>query len=175
MDRNLPVRLIRFLKGRTMRLIIQHVSVLLARILLSLFFLWNGANLIGDWVQSSDMLGGRLAQVVGEAVGNQGVALAHVILLLEVFCLLVGGLLLLVGFRGRLAAFLLILFLVPDTLVLHSFWTVDPANVLAYTEHLTHFLKNVGLLGGLLLVMGFGSGGFSVDLLLGRRRRTEGF
>ena len=158
-----------------MRLMIQHISVLLARILLSLFFIWNGANLIGDWVQSSDMLGGKLAHIVGEAVGNQGVALAHVILLLEVLCLLVGGLLLLIGFRGRLAAFLLILFLVPDTLVLHSFWTVDPANVLAYTEHLTHFLKNVGLLGGLLLVMGFGSGGFSVDLLLGRRRHTEGF
>lgn len=158
-----------------MRLMIQHISVLLARILLSLFFIWNGANLIGDWVQSSDMLGSKLAEVAGEAVGNQGVALAHLILLLEVLCLFVGGLLVLIGFRGRLGALLLIIFLVPDTLVLHSFWTIDPANVLAYTEHLTHFLKNVGLLGGLLLVVGFGSGGFSVDLLMGRKRRAEGF
>jgi len=158
-----------------MRLMIQHISVLLARILLSLFFLWNGANLIRDWVQSSDLLGGRLAEVAGEVVGNQAVALAHLILLLEVLCLFVGGLLVLIGFRGRLGALLLIIFLVPDTLVLHSFWTIDPGSVLAYTEHLTHFLKNVGLLGGLLMMVGFGSGGFSVDLLMGRRRRPEGF
>jgi len=150
-----------------MRAVSQHVSVLLARILLSAFFLWNGANLISAWVQNTDALGGQLTAVLGEAVGNQGVALAHLVLLLEVLCLLVGGLLLLIGFRGRLAALLLIIFLVPDTFVLHSFWTVAPPEV---AEQLTHFLKNVGLLGGLLMVLGFGSGGFSVDLVMGRKK-----
>ncbi len=61
------------------------------------------------------------------------------------------GLLLAIGPLGRLAAVALALSLVPTTLAGHPFWEEDdPA---ARAQQRTQFLKNAGLLGGLLLAM----------------------
>ncbi|MEV0325010.1 DoxX family protein [Micromonospora echinospora] len=60
-----------------------------------------------------------------------------------------GGLMLATGHLTRPAALLLAGSLVPTTLAGHPFWTADdPA---ARMNHQVHFLKNLGLLGGLLL------------------------
>jgi putative oxidoreductase len=62
---------------------------------------------------------------------------------------LVGGLLLATGHFTRPAAAALAGSLVPTTFGGHPFWTFeDPA---VRVNHQTHFLKNLGLLGGLLL------------------------
>lgn len=147
-----------------MRTLLQHVFVLLARVMLSLFFLWNGASILMDW------------HAHREGLATLGVPYAVPLLAFEVFCLLVGGLLLATGFRGRLGAVLLILFLVPDAIV-HGDWSwlsaFSLSGLQAHAEEVTHFLKNVGLLGGLLMVLGFGSGGFSLDLFLGRKRNKK--
>jgi putative oxidoreductase len=83
-----------------------------------------------------------------------------------------------VGLWGRLGAVLLIIFLVPDTLVLHNDWSwlgkVSLTHVSAHAEQITHCLRNLGLLGGLLMVLGFGSGGFSIDLLRQGKRKVVG-
>jgi len=145
-----------------MRSIFQHVCILLARIMLSLFFLWSGAEIINDW------------QGHCQALVNQEVRFAVGLLGFEVLCLLVGGLLLVVGFRGRFGALLLIIFLVPDTLVGADWsWlsTFSLSELTAHAEEVTRLLKNLGLLGGLLMVLGFGSGGFSLDLLFGGRKK----
>ena len=95
------------------------------------------------------------------------------LLAFEVFCLLVGGLLLAMGFRGRLGALLLIFFLVPDTLI-HGDWgwlsAISLPEITAHADEVTHCLNNLALLGGLLMVLGFGSGGFSLDLLFAGRK-----
>ncbi|MFI7596478.1 DoxX family membrane protein [Actinoplanes sp. NPDC049681] len=58
------------------------------------------------------------------------------------------GLLLATGRLTRPAAAVLAAGLVPTTVAGHSFWTMpEPER----TQHETHFLKNLGLLGGLLL------------------------
>jgi uncharacterized membrane protein YphA (DoxX/SURF4 family) len=60
-----------------------------------------------------------------------------------------GGLLLATGHLTRAAAAVLAGTLVPTTVVGHSFWNMkDPAQ---RTNHQIHFLKNLGLFGGLLL------------------------
>jgi len=147
-----------------MHTLFQHVSVLLARLLLSLFFLWNGAHILLDW------------QGQRQALEWQGVGYAVPLLIVEIVCLLVGGLMLAVGFRGRLGALLLIAFLVPDTLV-HSDWSwlggLSLPELRAHADEVTRALKNVALLGGLLLVLGFGSGGFSLDLFFHGRKKRE--
>jgi putative oxidoreductase len=61
-----------------------------------------------------------------------------------------GAFCLVTGFKKEFGAALLIAFLVPTTLLFHSPW--DPAQ-------LTQFLKNLGLIGGLLLVASSGSRG----------------
>jgi uncharacterized membrane protein YphA (DoxX/SURF4 family) len=62
----------------------------------------------------------------------------------------VAGVLLALGWFRRLAAVLLAGSLVPTTLAGHRFWELDdPA---ARARQRTQFLKNLGLLGGLILV-----------------------
>ncbi|MGC4806491.1 DoxX family protein [Micromonospora sp. DT233] len=61
---------------------------------------------------------------------------------------LVGGLMLATGRFTRPAALLLAGTLVPTTLAGHAFWQKEPAE---RAQHQLHFMKNVGILGGLLL------------------------
>ena len=72
-----------------------------------------------------------------------------------------GGLSILLGYRARVGAWLLVLFLVPVTLMMHNFWTVkDP--MMAQMQMIM-FMKNLGLIGGALLISQFGTGGWSLD------------
>jgi len=72
-----------------------------------------------------------------------------------------GGLSVLLGFRARLGAAMLAAFLVPVTLSMHAFWAVpDPS--MAQLQF-AMFMKNVGLLGGTLLIAHFGAGPYSLD------------
>lgn len=72
-----------------------------------------------------------------------------------------GGLSVLLGYRARLGAWLLILFLVPVTLAMHNFWAVkDP--VMAQIQ-MADFAKNIGLIGGALVVAQLGAGPWSLD------------
>ncbi|MHC4400474.1 MAG: DoxX family protein [Planctomycetota bacterium] len=143
----------------------QHVFVLLARVFLSLFFLWTGLMIICDWTTHRDLL------------SHLGAWMAVPVLITEIVFLILGGVLLMVGFRGRLAAGVLIIFLLADTLVLQGDWSwvseVSLSELTAQEEQITPLLQNLGILGGLLMVLGFGSGGFSLDLFLrGRKKKV---
>jgi putative oxidoreductase len=90
-----------------------------------------------------------------------GVPLASVAVPVSGILALVGGLSVLLGLRTRIGAWLLVVFLVPVTLMMHAFWTVsDPA---AHQLQMVMFLKNLGLLGGALLLAYFGAGPVSFD------------
>jgi putative oxidoreductase len=72
-----------------------------------------------------------------------------------------GGLGILLGYRAKLGGWLLVLFLVPVTLMMHKFWLVqDP--MMAQIQMIL-FMKNVSMLGGALLISRFGAGPFSLD------------
>ena len=73
---------------------------------------------------------------------------------------LIGGLSVAFGYQARFGAWLLVLFLVPVTWKMHSFWNVPGAEV---KQQLTHFMKNIALLGGALLIAHFGAGPLSID------------
>jgi putative oxidoreductase len=77
-----------------------------------------------------------------------------------------GGVSLLVGYKTRLGALLLILFLIPVTFTFHNFWTYPPDE---RQQQMFNFMHNFTLMGGLLLLMIFGPGPLSVDL----RRRAS--
>lgn len=97
---------------------------------------------------------------VGYAV-QKGVPLASLLVPLSGIIAFAGGLSVLSGYRARLGAWLLVLFLVPVTLMMHNFWTLtDP--MMAQMDQ-AMFMKNVGLLGGALLIAHFGAGPVSLD------------
>ena len=72
-----------------------------------------------------------------------------------------GSILLIVGWRTRWAAWLLVLFVVVAAFAAHRFWEISDAG--QFYNQMNHFLKNVAIVGGLLYVATFGPGSASVD------------
>ena len=74
---------------------------------------------------------------------------------------LLGGLSILVGYKGRWGAVLIILFLIPVTITMHNFWAVtDP---MAKQVQMVMFLKNISMLGAALMILNFGTGPLSIE------------
>jgi len=109
---------------------------------------------------------GKLAAWSGTVAyaGSKGVAV--VLLVIATALELLGGLSVVLGFKARWGALALLIFLVPVTLVFHNFWAV-PAQ--QQQLELVNFLKNLGIGGGLLIVLGTGAGPFSIDNRVGGR------
>ncbi|HEX7734877.1 MAG TPA: DoxX family protein [Ktedonobacteraceae bacterium] len=90
--------------------------------------------------------GGRVEIVAAAGLPNPKAAVE-----LNGAAMVVGGSMLALDIAPRLAAAGLIASLVPTTVVGHAFWKAgDEA---ARKAHLTQFLKNIGIVGGLLLVL----------------------
>lgn len=92
---------------------------------------------------------------------SMGVPMADLLVPVAGAMILIGGLSVLLGYWARLGALLIVAFLVPVTLIMHRFWGLTDAMQAA--NQTAHFLKNVSMLGGALLVMYFGPGPFSLD------------
>ena len=91
----------------------------------------------------------------------QGVPLASIAVPLSGVISLVGGLSIALGYKARWGAWLLVLFLVPVTLMMHRFWGLsDPQFAMI---QLAMFMKNVALLGAALLITVVGSGPRSLE------------
>jgi putative oxidoreductase len=92
---------------------------------------------------------------------HSGVPMAGLLVPASGVLALAGGLSILLGYRAKLGAWLLVLFLVPVTLLMHNFWAVkDP---MMSQMQMAMFLKNVTMLGGALLISQFGAGALSLD------------
>jgi putative oxidoreductase len=132
-----------FLGGTGHVVALERYGTVVARILISQIFILSGITKIMDPA-------GTAAQM--EARGMLWTAAA-----VE----LGAGLCLLFGFKTRLAALALFLFLIPVTLTFHNFWTY--AEPKERTQNMIMLMHNLTLMGGLLLVMTFGPGPFSLD------------
>jgi putative oxidoreductase len=125
----------------------QKAVVALGRFFFALIFLLAGANHFNK-------------QTIGYAE-SQGVPLASLAVPLSGVLAIAAGLSILLGYRAKLGAWLIVLFLIPVTLMMHKFWTVtDP--MMAQLQMIL-FMKNASMLGGALLISHFGAGPFSLD------------
>lgn len=115
---------------------------LAARICLSLIFLKAGISHITGF---SGFV---------ELIASSGLPLAPLLAIATIVFQLLGALSLLLGYQTKIGSILLILFLIPASFMFHS--PFDP-------EQLNAFLKNIGLIGGLLMVIYAGSGALSVE------------
>jgi putative oxidoreductase len=125
----------------------KGLAVLLGRILFVAIFLMAGSNHFSK-------------QTIAFAA-SQGVPFASFAVPLSGVLALAGGLSILLGYRAKIGAWLIALFLIPVTLMMHKFWTVhDP--MMAQIQ-MVLFMKNVAILGGALLISQFGAGPLSLD------------
>ncbi|MGC8466459.1 MAG: DoxX family protein [Acidimicrobiales bacterium] len=83
-----------------------------------------------------------------ELVAQAGLPAADLLIRINGAAMVVGGLALATGFRQRRAALGLIASMVPTTLVGHSFWQHDDPQTRVTNR--IQFLKNLGLIGGLV-------------------------
>jgi putative oxidoreductase len=129
------------------------IVVLLGRICFSLVFILGSINHFnGSDTAYAIQAGLPMAKLLVPASG----ALA-----------LLGGLSILIGYHAKVGAWLIVLFLVGVTPVMHNFWAVkDP---MMHAMQQVNFMKNLSMLGGALLITQFGAGPMSVDAGRGGR------
>jgi len=102
-----------------------------------------------------------------DAAARHGVPLAALLVPVSGVIALTGGLSVLVGFRTRFGALLLVLFLIPVSLLMHNFWAAaDPTT---YQLEQAMFMKNITMVGGALLIAYFGAGPVSLDAFVDPR------
>jgi putative oxidoreductase len=132
----------------------NDITTLAGRILIAVIFLISGFFKVGGY-----------AQIVGYAAAMHlpapGVAIA-VAAAVELAC----GLAILAGFKTRFAAWLLFLYLIPVTYVFHNFWAVQGQE---QQLQMVNFLKNVAIMGGLLVLSVNGAGAYSADGKLAKK------
>jgi putative oxidoreductase len=78
-----------------------------------------------------------------------------------------GGLAILLGFATRYAALAILAFTIVATFSSHRYWNFSGAE---RTGQQSHFMKNVSMMGGILLLFITGAGRLSLDRVLARRR-----
>lgn len=116
---------------------------LIGRTFLATIFIHAAINKIFDFAPTQTMM------------TEKGLPLAGILLGGTIVFQILGGLSLVLGYKTRLGAWLLILFLIPTTVIFHDFWDVPAEKI--------DFLKNLSIMGGLLMITYFGAGPVSVD------------
>lgn len=121
--------------------------VLLGRVLFGLIFILAGPNNFSS-------------QTIAYSASH-GVPLASLAVPFSAVLAILGGLSILLGYRAKIGAWLIALFLIGVTPMLHNFWAVsDP---MAHQMQFIMFMKNVSMLGGALLISQLGAGPWSLD------------
>lgn len=93
-------------------------------------------------------------------MSSKGMPAAEVLAVLTILLEIGGGLALMFGWRARWAALALALFTLLASVVFHNFWAVPEAQKMM--QQLL-FMKNMSVVGGLLMVAALGAGPASLD------------
>jgi putative oxidoreductase len=110
----------------------------IGRLFISAIFIITGVMHILHWHEKAAGLGAK------------GMPFPDFFLVCAVVLMIGGGILLLVGQHIHLAAIALLVFMVPTTLLYHNFWSFPAAE---YQGQFIQFLKNLAIMGGLLMVL----------------------
>ena len=130
----------------------KDIADLIARVLIACIFLYEAYDSIIFFNST------KMTMEAYSIVWNQ-----DFLLIGAIFLLLMGGILVLIGYYPNFGAVLLLLYWVPVTFIVYSFWN-DPPGVRRINSIM--FMKNLAIMGGLLFVFVNGTGKYSVKRLL---------
>src|SRR5271156_4887566 len=121
--------------------------------------------LAGRLLISAIFISSGLSKLAGHAAiagyaASKGLPATDLAIWLAAAVEILGGLSILLGFQTRIGAWLLFLYLIPVSVVLHNFWALQGMEKM---DNQIHFFKNVAIMGGLLFVATFGAGAYSID------------
>jgi putative oxidoreductase len=137
----------------------KNLTALCGRVLLVTIFLISGWGKIVAFERTTTYM------------AEKGIPFAVYFLVAAIIVEIIGGLSVGLGYKARLGAAALFLFLIPTTFLFHNFWIETG---LKRNVETIMFLKNLGLMGGFLMVVANGAGKWTVDewLRLSRYRRS---
>jgi putative oxidoreductase len=118
----------------------ERYAMITARILVAAMFLLNGFNIIGQTLAAHEL-------AVYGAPASLIAALIAAVRSLQ----LIAGSCLILGVYPRVSALALLLFLIPATLMAHSFW--EAIGTPLYQVQLINFSKNLSMAGGLIFII----------------------
>ncbi|HEV7881647.1 DoxX family protein [Bradyrhizobium sp.] len=131
------------------------------RVLFAILFIVSGAFKLLDITATTQMITdkvvipGMLTGYTTELEGITGMPMPQMLAIavgaLELIC----GLMIALNFGARFFAIVLIIFVIAATFTYHDFWNQAGAE---QKNNIVHALKNVSLLGGLLIIAGIGRG-----------------
>lgn len=126
----------------------------LGRILLALIFVRGGLSKLSSVAATTAYM------------GSHGIPNPDLLVWGAIALELVGGLMLMAGLMTRVLGFLFFLYTLVLALIFHRYWTMT--GEAARTQG-SSFFEHLAIMGGMLYVMAYGAGPFSLDALIRRR------
>ena len=123
------------------------VIPLLGRLLITYIFATSGIAKVLSW-------SGNVAYM-----STRHLPFIPALLAVAAFVELAGSICLITGYRARIAAVVMFLYMIAVTLLFHNYWAGNP-NLAGIQE--THFRKNLAIMGGLLMLAYGGPGAWAV-------------
>ncbi len=130
----------------------KDIADLIARIFISILFLYESLDAIIFF--DSNLM----------TMQEYGITfIPKLFLSLAIVCLLLGGLMVLSGYYANIGAIMLLIYWLPFTFIVYSFWNDPPE-----TQRITslNFMLNMAIIGGLLLLVANGSRKYSIKRLI---------
>jgi putative oxidoreductase len=134
--------------GREMNNTMSDAIALIGRLLLAAMFVYAGYGKIGGFEGTAGY------------IASKGLPLAQLLAAGTIALEIVAGLMLVVGWKARWAAFALAAFTVLASVIFHAYWAFP---VDQFRTQQLFFLKNMATTGGLLMIVAFGAGRWSLD------------
>lgn len=129
----------------------NNLLALIGRILISAIFIYEGADSILYMEKTRAMM-----IEYGLTWKTDTLLYGSIVLLV------VGAIMLLIGYRIRFGVWLLLIYWLPLTFIVYSFWN-DPAEMRRLNAIL--FMKNLAIAGGLIMIAAHGGGRYAVQRL----------
>ena len=135
----------------------NRLLIVLGRILIAYIFIVGGVNKILDWSSTSEHVAAVFSDWKSYSTGLNSLEaifgflepMSSFLLIIAIALELIGGIFVLIGFRPKWGTICLILFLIPTTILYHHFWFLEGK---AREDQLVAFMKNISILGGLLIL-----------------------
>ncbi len=139
----------------------MNIAYALGRILVPIVFIWEAIRDMLDIRVFAKLLSDNNFPLPDEISGYLGdmpkyQALAWTLAGLELIC----ALMILLGLKARWGALILVVYSAATIFFIHHFWDMSGA---AYELNQIQALKNLSIMGGLLLIVAVGSGPHSID------------
>jgi len=134
---------------------IENSCLLLGRFLMGGYFIMPAISKLNNFSGTSAYM------------EQHNVPMVSVLLVVTIIIQLVCGAAIIAGFKGKQSAFILAGLTLVISIFIHNFWGM--AEGVARSHELQNFFKNMGIMAGLLMITGLGTGKFSLD----QRKTTD--